>query len=247
MARPKTDSLRLKLHDVEIIQLYLNGYSKDELGRMFGTSSTLILRIIRAAGAARSKEQESVARLRQAAKESRESRSIRGKSRSQSIQLKKRIDPNWHTYWVEKRELTCKARYGVRHHMMNASIKEKAISSWKAKGKTYQFSNGASVRTAGHGTLALGILEASGYTSDDIETEVYKGVKYANNNKLSMHIFDIYIPKENRVIEVKCKTHPKFGYDADVISINNKKNASVALGFKYEIWVFHANKLVEIH
>jgi hypothetical protein len=246
MARPKTDSLRLKLHTEEIIKLYLNGYSKDELSVMFAVSSTLILRIVRDMGAVRTPAQEKEARLRQSRKESPEARARRGEAIRASRATRKLLDPSCNEQWVAKRKENNTKKYGVPHPMMVDSVAIKAATSWKSKCKEYVFSDGSRKRTAGYGTVALGLLEEQGYSSDDIETEVYRGVSYQNNGKMSRHIFDIFLPKQNRVIEVKSKSHPKFGFDADKERCLAKKGAAIAQGFIYEIWVIEKGELLYV-
>ncbi len=65
-----------------------------------------------------------------------------------------------------------------------------------------------------------------------------------DQNKKHRHYVDIYIPSQNRCIEVKSTwTYRKDKKD----NIFLKQNAAKELGYNYEIWVFNKNKeLVEI-
>ena len=55
-----------------------------------------------------------------------------------------------------------------------------------------------------------------------------------DNDKLHRHYVDIFIPSQNRCIEIKSTWTAQKKQD----SIYLKQNAAKELGYKYEIWVY---------
>lgn len=234
----------------EVIHLYLMGESKDAIAKIFGVTSGTILKIIRDNNIVRTLEQEKLSKSirnfkfkntlldRYGVSSTMSSPEILSKSKA-TCQKRYGVD-NWFKdpANVKQREKTYLDRFGVTHPMQNREICVRSHTNRTYK-KTYKFSDGGEVGTSGNGILVLEALDLAGYSSYDIETEVFKGVTYQNSNgSLSRHIFDVFIPKENLVIEAKTLSHPRYGFEADKEKIFSKKEASVALGFDYEIWVY---------
>lgn len=232
------------------VSLWKSGYSMTEIAEMFGVrTGTISLAVRKVNGTIKRTDEERIlANDRKVVKFKETLFSRYGTTSTMSCPeiLQKSKATSLERYGVdsifklpetiESRKQTCKTRYGVDHHMKLDSYKKLANANRK-QNKNYKFNDGTVVRTQGHGDLALRILEANGYSSSDIITEHFSNVKYYNDGKYSNHIFDIYIEKENRVIEVK-GTHPTFGYYADKDLCHVKMDAAKNLGYSYEIWVF---------
>ena len=123
---------------------------------------------------------------------------------------------------------------------MNKSI-ETSYSS-----KIYTFPSGSQIKCQGYEPFALSEL-------NEIfnETDIITGCKnvpiiwYDDEfGKKHRHYVDIFIPSQNKCIEVKSTWTIK----SKKANIFLKQNAAKELGYKYEIWVYDKNgKNVEIY
>ncbi len=62
-------------------------------------------------------------------------------------------------------------------------------------------------------------------------------IKYIHNEKQKYYFPDIYLPSENKIIEVKSTWTIK--YNKDIIKL--KEKATKESGYNYEIWCFDCN------
>ena len=96
-------------------------------------------------------------------------------------------------------------------------------------------------------TLALDkLIKEDNICEDDIITGCKNVPQIWYNDeteKKHRHYVDIYIPSQNRCIEVKST------WTAREEKLNNiylKQNAAKKLGYQYEVWIFNSKKLVEV-
>ena len=134
-----------------------------------------------------------------------------------------------------KRRATNLLRYGVEHPLQNPDVAEKhARGCYRTK--LYVFSDGKEVVIQGYEGFALDDLVAQGYVSDDIVTSrsLVPEVWYTQDGKSRRYYADIWIAKDNLLVEVK---------SAWTLSLNPgkveaKKQRCLALGYDYRIWVY---------
>ena len=131
-------------------------------------------------------------------------------------------------------------RYGFEHHMQNADICEK-IS--KIHTKIYTLPSGKETYIQGYENYALDILLKE-FTEDEIlnsRTDM-PVVRYQHKNVNRRYFPDIYIPKINKIIEVKST----WTYKRDLIKNIIKAIYTRKLGFDYEVWIFDKKKLINV-
>lgn len=135
----------------------------------------------------------------------------------------------------EKCRQTSLKNYGVEHPTQNEQFMEK-ISKRAYKIKTFSFPSGKQIKCQGYEPFALNEL-----VKLQEEDNIITGCKnvptiwYTDlSGKKHRHYVDIFIPNENKCIEVKSTW--TFRKKKDNIFI--KKNAAKDLGYDYEIWVY---------
>lgn len=131
-------------------------------------------------------------------------------------------------------------KYGVENPMQNIEVFKKAQKN-KYKRKKYIFKTEEILEVQGYEPIALKLLEEQGYKYEDIEIEPFS-IIYKFKNKEHHHFPDIYIPKENKIIEVKSD----YTYSC-VLEINKQKQLyAMSQGYIYEFWVFDGKGNLEI-
>jgi hypothetical protein len=119
--------------------------------------------------------------------------------------------------------------------MQNKDIFEKSNKN-SYKLKTYIFPSGKEIKCQGYEPFALDELVKT-YEEDDIFTGA-KNVPIiwyiTDDGKKHRHYVDIFIPNENKCIEVKSTWTLKKKKD----NILDKQKSAKKQGFLYEIWVF---------
>jgi hypothetical protein len=166
--------------------------------------------------------------------------------------------------YKEKYKSTILERYGVEYISQHDDIKQKKIeTSLKKYGveypvqcpevlnniikntfktKPYTFPSGKVVFIQGYENFALDEL----INKDCInENNIITGVKnvpviwyIGPDNKTHRHYVDIFIPSQNRCIEVKSPWTAK----QQERNIYLKQTAAKNLGYKYEIWIYNSKK-----
>lgn len=143
----------------------------------------------------------------------------------------------------EKIKATNIEKYGVENVSQNPSIFEKAQKN-AHRFKQYKMLNGETRLVQGYEPFALDELFKI-YTSEQIKTfrQDIPRIAYTYNNKNKFHFPDIYIPHENRIIEVKST----WTYKRDKDRIHAKEEATKKMGYIYEIWIYtNKGKRVEV-
>jgi len=133
----------------------------------------------------------------------------------------------------------CLEKYGVKHPMQNKFVSDKQ-SKTCYKLKDFVFPCGAIFKVQGYEHFALGDLVKDGYSSKDIivSRKDVPEIWYIDSNNNERRYFpDIYIPKLNKIIEVKSNWTYKMKKDM----LELKANACITLGFNYEIRIYSRN------
>ena len=141
-----------------------------------------------------------------------------------------------------KKVQTCLKNWGVEYPTQNSEIMEKQIKSSYLK-KEYILPSNKIIEIQGYENFALDELIINEKID---ESDIITGIKNVpdiwyfddKNNTKHRHYVDIFIPSQNRCIEVKSTwTAKKHEHN-----IFLKQNAAKELGYKYEIWVYDNNK-----
>ena len=128
-------------------------------------------------------------------------------------------------------------RYGCEYPMQNAEVAERSSKN-VYKVKTYTFPCGETRMVQGYEPFALDDLVHHGYTAEDVITS-RKSVPEvwwtSVDGRPHRYFVDIFIPNENRMIEVKSS------FTALKEGVEEKARASRDAGFVFELWVYHPN------
>ena len=134
--------------------------------------------------------------------------------------------------------------YGVEYPSQNAEVMERTQKNAK-KYKEFKMPSGAVRKVQGYEPFALQDLFAAGYTEEQILTDRkdVPRVTYEVEGKKRYYFPDIFIPHENRIVEVKST----WTYKCKTDNIELKRTACVNGGFKYDLWCYDAKgKRVEV-
>ena len=130
---------------------------------------------------------------------------------------------------------TSLVKFGTPHPMQNAEISEKSFHN-ALKSKEYTFPSGKVEKVQGYENFAVDILLNS-YTEQELKLSRIDvpEIWYEFKGKTRRYFADIYIPKDNLVIEVKSE----YTYNK-----NRGKNICKALftrkrGYNFELWILH--------
>ena len=141
----------------------------------------------------------------------------------------------------EKIKQTNLQKYGVEYGIQNAEIAKKVLSSG-VKFKDYVFPSGKIVKIQGYENIALDELINSEFINENDIIVGYKNVPtiwYQTDDGINhRHYVDIFIPTQNRCIEVK----GEWFYKRDKVKLYLKKQAAEKLGYKYDLWVYDRKK-----
>jgi hypothetical protein len=147
-----------------------------------------------------------------------------------------------HPEFFEKVKKTCNKKYGVNHPMQYAQIIEKTIAS-SYKRKEYITLKGNKLICQGYENYALDelFIEQKLNEEDIINgTSKVPIIAYIGTNKKERkHFVDIYLPKQNKCIEVKST----YLFAKDKENILNKQKAGKEMGYEYEIWIYGDRKV----
>lgn len=139
----------------------------------------------------------------------------------------------------EKSKQTLLERYNVLHPLHSSEIMEKShTNSYKLK--EYTFPSGNKIKYQGYEHFAFDELLRDGLQ----ENEIINGCKnvpeiwYTDETGIKRkHYVDIYIPSQNRCIEVKSTWTAEKKKDY----IFTKQKSGKELGYEYEIWIYGKN------
>jgi hypothetical protein len=163
------------------------------------------------------------------------------------------FDPNKNKNSTEKNEINNRRRqtnlqlYGVENCFLRPDAKQKSAVS-NSKGREFTLTSGKIIRVRGYEDKVLTIL-LSTYSEqeliiDDRLLEYNIPIfRYVNvNQHTALYYPDIYIPKENKIIEVKsrwwCDGHGSVNYKSRLTNNLKKRQAVLDQGFNYELWLF---------
>jgi hypothetical protein len=159
---------------------------------------------------------------------------IREKIRETNIKKYNTENPSQNSVIKEKRKLTFIRNYGVSNPQQNIEIHEKTQRNSK-KYKTYVTPNNEVRHVQGYEPFALDELFKI-YVEDQIKTNRrdIPRITYFANDKKCYYFPDIWIPDENKIIEVKSIwTYVNRNYN-----IKEKTQACKDQNYNYEIWVY---------
>jgi len=174
-------------------------------------------------------------------------------SKSQDIKNKKVVtclinngvtNPSKSKEIQDKKVITCNERYGTDNALQNPEILEKTLKS-RYQFKTFIYPDGDSIRVQGYEPWALQELVDEGFRSDEIITdkkEVPEIWYNDENNTKRRYFVDIYIPKINKMIEVKSTWTIKSEKD----KIIEKAKECIKQGYDYQIWIYTDKKIKQI-
>lgn len=143
--------------------------------------------------------------------------------------------------FIEKTRNTNMERYGTIHPAQSPYVN---CNTYKSK--VYTTKNGNVYSIQGYENIALDELMEK-YPEENIiigKSNVPK-INYTFDNKSKVYYPDIYIPTENKIIEVKST----WTYKVQVNRNITKANACKEQGYNYEFWIYDIkkNKIVLIH
>lgn len=157
----------------------------------------------------------------------------------------------------DKTKKTNLEKYGCEHNMQNTTIRSKAIATWVEKygvgnplqnanifeksqkrmfrRKEYKWKTGEISIVQGNEPIVLTELEEKGYSFSDVRTDQkdMPEIWYEFEEKNKRYYSDIYIPKENLLIEVKSE----YTIRCDVEKNTAKFDATRQLGYELKIEV----------
>ena len=141
---------------------------------------------------------------------------------------------------------TCLEKYGYENPQQNPEIADKTSKN-SFRRKIYTMPSGNQITCQGYEPLALDkLINEYNILEDDIVTGCTNVPTIWYNDESSKkhrHYVDIFIPSQNKCIEVKSTWTAEKKKD----NIFLKQTAGKELGYDYEIWIFDAKKqLVKI-
>lgn len=161
--------------------------------------------------------------------------------------LQKRIETSLKKYGVRfpmqnkeiqlKQERAILCKYGVRNPNQSPVIQAKAQKTG-LRYKTYITSNGDTRKVQGYEPQALDkLFKEHGMTESDVITDrgAVPRITYTSNNKSRYYFPDIYIPSQNKLIEVKSTWTYTLHSEINCL----KLNAARAAGYTCEVWIFN--------
>lgn len=135
----------------------------------------------------------------------------------------------------EKSKLTSRIKYGVDYPIQNTKVFGNNKRN-RFKKKDYKLPSGNIIKIQGYENLALDILLKT-YNEDEIitDTEKIPIINYIFKNKQKKYYPDIYIPKDNIIIEVKSTYTYKIKLEQNLA----KKKYVLENKYLFEFWIFN--------
>lgn len=155
----------------------------------------------------------------------------------------------------EKRRKTNLELYGVENSFLKPDVKSKSAKS-NSIGREFIMPSGKLIRVRGYEDHAITILLQS-YTDlelvvDDM-LQLYKipVFEYVNiNNHTAKYYPDIYVPKENKIIEVKSRWwwdgNGEEKHNSRLQNNLRKRKAVLDKGYNYELWLYENKNTYKI-
>ena len=146
----------------------------------------------------------------------------------------------------DKIKETCLQKYGFEHPAQNPEIMEKCSKN-AYKSKDYILPSGKPMKIQGYEHYALDEIIKDGILEEDIINGCSNVPEIWYEDKLGKkhrHFVDIFIPSQNRMIEVKSTWTAEKGKEYIFL----KQEAGKKSGYLYEIWVYNnKGEKVECH
>lgn len=156
---------------------------------------------------------------------------------------------------VAKRRSTCLDRYGVENTFMQPQSRIKSAKA-NNKGRDYVLPSGRTIGVRGYENAAISILlqtySESELVFDDQKTQYILPVfTYIDHRRHHLRYYpDIYIESKNKLIEVKSPWwwdgNGADQYRSRLENNLRKKDAVLAAGYRYEVWLFNDKNKYEI-
>lgn len=159
---------------------------------------------------------------------------------------------------LEKRRNTNIIRYGIACSLSLPKSKSNSGLS-NNLGKDYITPSGKSIRVRGYENIVLDILFKT-YSEQEIVIPINKKTlynlpvfRYTNcNNHINNYYPDLYIPSENKIIEVKSLwwwegRKNDVRYKSRLENNLRKRKAAIDAGYEYELWLFTSKKNYRIY
>ena len=142
--------------------------------------------------------------------------------------------PHKSTELQKRKKELCLQKYGTEHPMQSKEVQER-IQKNAMKHKDYKMPSGEIRKVQGFEPYALDELLKT-YTEDQIKTgrQNIPRIEYHDGVKKRYYFPDIYIPHENKIIEVKST----WTYKCTTDNIELKGKACVDSGYAFDIWVY---------
>jgi hypothetical protein len=144
----------------------------------------------------------------------------------------------------KKKIATSFENYGVDYPMQNSEISEKQFKN-SLRLKNFTFPDMIVIKVQGYEDIALQNLVDQGYKQNDLITsrkDVPKIWYHDLEYKKHRYYCDIYIPCENRIIEVKST----WTYEKDLHINTLKAETCKVEGYNFEFWIFDRKMKCEI-
>lgn len=165
------------------------------------------------------------------------------RNRNKSVDEKNKIN--------ERRRKTNLERHGVENCFLKLGVKEKAAKS-NSIGRDYTLPSDKIIGVRGYEDLALDVL-LQDYNENELAMHDSKTIyqlpifTYTDHRRHILKYYpDIYIPSENRIIEVKSRWWwDGFGrekYKSRLLNNLKKRKAVLDKGYNYEVWLFEDKK-----
>ena len=141
----------------------------------------------------------------------------------------------------QKKIDTCIKKYGVKNHMQNPEIAEKCMLAGFDY-KNYTLPSGKIIHYQGYENFGIRDLLNSGIDEKDIINDKINipEIWYDYEGKRRRYYVDIFIPSQNKCIEIKSDYTLNIKKDKVLL----KQKATKELGYKCEIWVYNKNGII---
>lgn len=138
----------------------------------------------------------------------------------------------------DKVKQTCFKKYGVTNPTLNPEFAQKASNN-SYQTKFYTLPSGNIIKYQGYENFALDELLKTITEEHILNSKIdVPNIWYNDlNGKKHKHYVDIFIPSQNRCIEVKSE----WTYNIKSNNVILKQQAAKELGYKYEIWIYDKN------
>ena len=146
--------------------------------------------------------------------------------------------------YEDKRKNTNVIRYGFEHPTQNSDIYQKQLNH-RRQFKEHILPSGKIVKIQGYEGIALDILIKNfNYKEEDliIDRKLFPTIFYEYKKQTKRYFVDIFIPQDNKIIEVKSK----FTFGINIVKNMIKALHARKLGYEFEFWIIDRNKLIYV-